>query len=244
MTRTPVWKTIAGSLDAEISAGHYAPGARLPTEAALAARFDVNRHTVRRALADLVERGLVHTRRGAGAFVTATPTDYPLGRRTRFHRNILDAGRTPSRRVLALETRAADAREARALGIAPGARVHLYEGLSFVDGAPLVIGRSVFPADRLPGLLARLAERPSITEALAGEGVSDYTRASTRITAKRASATQALLLAIREDDPILRSVAVNVDAAGTPVEYGHAWFAGDRVTLTMQDEGGLSFGSD
>ena len=37
----------------------------------------------------------MHSRRGAGVFVTARPTDYPLGRRVRFHQNVLAAGQTP-----------------------------------------------------------------------------------------------------------------------------------------------------
>ncbi|HHB81205.1 MAG TPA: GntR family transcriptional regulator, partial [Aliiroseovarius sp.] len=53
MTRDPIWKAIAETLAAEIARGHYAPGAKLPTEAQLARRFGVNRHTVRRATADL-----------------------------------------------------------------------------------------------------------------------------------------------------------------------------------------------
>ena len=52
MPRTPVWKSIAATLEAEIGQGHYRTGDKLPTEAALSARFGVNRHTVRRALAD------------------------------------------------------------------------------------------------------------------------------------------------------------------------------------------------
>lgn len=234
MPRSPVWKTIASALGAEIAAGHYRPGDRLPTEAALARRFDVNRHTVRRALSDLAENGLVHSRRGAGTFVTSVSTDYPLSRRPRFHQSITATGRMPSRRVLSLETRASDAREAEALGIAPGASVHVYEALSVIDGTPVAIGRSVFPAERLPGLPTRLETQQSITAALAAEGIDDYTRHSTRITAKIATATQANLLAIREGDPILRSVAVNVAPDCRPIEFGHAWFVGDRVSLTLQ----------
>jgi GntR family transcriptional regulator, phosphonate transport system regulatory protein len=63
--------------------------------------------------------------------------------------------------------------------------------------------------------------------------VPDYTRASTRLTAVAATATQGLHLRLPEGAPLLRSVAVNVDAEGRPVEYGHTWFAGDRVTLTV-----------
>ena len=115
MTPDPLWRTIHDSLRGDIAAGRYRPGDKLPTEAALAARFCVNRHTVRRALGALSEAGTIYTRRGAGAFVADAPTDYPIGRRVRFHRNLRAAGRTPAREILAVETRAASAREAEAL---------------------------------------------------------------------------------------------------------------------------------
>jgi GntR family phosphonate transport system transcriptional regulator len=73
----------------------------------------------------------------------------------------------------------------------------------------------------------------SITAALAACGVADYTRASTRLTAKAAKPMLALALNIKEGAPVLRTVAVNVDAAGVPIEYGTTWFAGDRITLTV-----------
>ena len=91
--RTPIWTAIAHSLRDDIAAGVYAPDAKLPTEAALAARFGVNRHTVRHAIKALTKEGLVLPRRGAGVYVTSTPTDYPIGRRVRFHQNLTAAGR-------------------------------------------------------------------------------------------------------------------------------------------------------
>ncbi|MBL3569711.1 phosphonate metabolism transcriptional regulator PhnF [Rhodovulum sulfidophilum] len=233
MTPTALWISIAATLRDEIAAGRYRPGDKLPTEADLARRFGVNRHTVRRALADLAEARLVHARRGSGVYVAARPTDYPLGRRVRFHQNLAAAGRSADRKVLLRTTGKADRREAEALALPEGAAVHVYEGISLADGQPLALFRSVFPADRLPGLLDALAEDPSVTRALARAGVADYTRASTRLTAKRATPTQALHLDLRPGDPILRSVSVNVDAGGQPVEYGRTWFAGDRVSLIV-----------
>ncbi|MGK3945910.1 GntR family transcriptional regulator, partial [Streptomyces caeruleatus] len=58
------WRQIADALEAEIVAGSLAPGSQLPTEAELAARFGVNRHTVRRALGALGEQGLVRASQG------------------------------------------------------------------------------------------------------------------------------------------------------------------------------------
>ncbi|MBN2907037.1 MAG: phosphonate metabolism transcriptional regulator PhnF [Rhodobacteraceae bacterium] len=236
MGRTALWTSIAATLRDEIGTARYHPGDKLPTEAALSQRFGVNRHTVRRALADLAEAGLVHARRGSGVFVAARPTDYPLGRRVRFTRNLQAAGQTPDKRILLRDTRSADRREVEALALHPGAQVHVYEGISLADGAPLALFRSVFPADRFPDLLPALEETRSVTAALTRAGLADYTRATTRLTAKLASPTQALHLGLREGAPILRSVAVNVDAQGIPVEYGHTWFAGDRISLVVQPD--------
>ncbi len=236
MTRTPVWKSIAETLADEIGRGHWRPGDKLPTEAQLAARFGVNRHTVRQGLKALAEAGTLHARRGAGVFVTAPPADYPLGLRTRFHQNLAATGRVPSREILGRITRRADPAEAEALALEPQAEVHVVEGLSLADGLPMAAFRSVFPAARFPGLPEAMARTGSVTRALAELGVADYTRASTRLSAETAPATLALRLRLAEGAAVLKSVAVNVDAGGRPVEYGTTWFAGERVTLTVAPE--------
>lgn len=236
MPRQTLWSAIAATLRAEIAEGAYAPGARLPTEAELSARFGVNRHTLRRALADLAEAGVIVSRRGSGVYVAARPTDYRLGRRVRFHQNVSDSGRTPSRRITRLETRSAQPDEAGALELDPGAIVHVVEGVSLADGMPLAAFRSVFPAARFPGLVTAMAGQSSVTAALQACGLADYTRKDTRLTAKLVDPVLALALQVQPGAPVLRSIAVNVDAAGCPVEYGTTWFAGDRVTLTVSPD--------
>ena len=101
------------------------------------------------------------------------------------------------------------------------------------DGHPLAAFRSVFPAARFPGLPGLVEAEGSITRALATLGLGDYTRRETRLTAQVADPVLALALLLRPGAAVLRSVAVNVDDAGQPIEYGITWFAGDRVTLTV-----------
>ncbi|MBV6658587.1 MAG: phosphonate metabolism transcriptional regulator PhnF [Devosiaceae bacterium] len=235
MPRTPLWTAIRDQLNAEIVQGRYAAGDKLPTEAAFAQRFGVNRHTVRRALADLQSAGLVFARRGAGVFVAHSHTDYPLGRRVRFHQNLTAAGRTPKRSLTYLETRIGSDPETEALGLPKGAKVHALEGLSYADEEPIARFESAFPADRFPTLTDHLKEQSSVTRALAAEGVNDYVRVSTRIDAKLASAALAVQLQIREGDAVLRTTSVNADNKGVPVEYGRTWFAADRVTLSLTE---------
>jgi GntR family phosphonate transport system transcriptional regulator len=220
-------------LTEDIAQGRYDTGDKLPAEAQLAARFGVNRHTVRRALAEMAAGGLVHSRRGAGVFVAAKPTDYPIGKRVRFHQNISKGGRIPAKQILTTETRAAATGEAAALGLEPGDQVHVYDGLSLADGQPIALFQSIFPAERFPGMLTALEETQSVTAALKRCGIEDYTRSETRITARQTTATQALHLRIPEGAPILRTTGINVDSEGSPIEYGRTWFAGDRVTLTV-----------
>jgi GntR family phosphonate transport system transcriptional regulator len=238
MARTAIWKSIAESLEGDIARGRYAIGAKLPSEAQLAATFGVNRHTVRRALSDLSDQGLVHPRRGAGVFVStqcevAPKADYPLGKRVSFRQNLRAAGRAPSGEQLAVTTRRADAKEAEALKIEVGALLHINDSLSLGDGEPLSLARSCFPADRFPTLPEVIRETGSVTETFLHFGITDYTRAWTRITATSATATQALHLRVNEGDPLLRTVSVNVDAEGQPVEYGSSYFAGARIALTL-----------
>ena len=236
MTKTAVWKSIALSLTSDIAEGRYHTGDKLPTEAQLAARHGVNRHTVRRALSDLADQGLVHPRRGAGVFVAARPTDYPIGKRVRYHKSISASGKIPGKQILSLTTRAADQAEATALCIEPGEAVHVYDGLSLADGQPIGLFQSVFPADRFPDILQALTETQSVTKALQLCGVADYIRVSTRLTARAATATQALHLKLTEGAPVLFSVGINADSIGVPVEYGKTVFAGERVTLTLNED--------
>jgi GntR family phosphonate transport system transcriptional regulator len=228
-----LWQGIHDTLAGEIGGGRYAPGARLPTEAELARRFGVNRHTVRRALAALTEAGRIHVRRGAGAFVTQARLDYAIGPRTRFSQNLAATGHTPGRTLLRIETLAADAAERRHLDLPEGARVHVTESISQADGVPVTYSRMAFPAARLPGLPAALREAPSITAALARCGIADYQRLWTRLTAERPGAMIARHLRMPETNPVLRSESLDIDTEGRPVEYGVAWFCSERVQLVV-----------
>lgn len=225
----PLWRQIARTLTDDLRAA--APGDRLPSEARLAARFGVNRHTVRRALAELAEAGLVHARRGAGVQVTAPPTDYPLGRRTRFNAAMSATGRVPGRRVLSVQTLPADPAEAEVLALPPDTPVVRAEGLTLADGVVIGHFRSAFRA--LPGLAEALAAGEGVTRALTACGIADYTRAWTRLTAVGADGLLAGHLQVRRGEAVMRSVSLNIDPDGRPLEYGITHFAGARVTLTV-----------
>lgn len=229
-----LWRTIADTLRAEIARGQWRPGERLPTEAMLAARFSVNRHTVRQATQTLADEGLLFSRRGAGVFVAAAPVDYPLSSRVQFHRNIELAGKVPGRRIDVVMTRNASASEQRLLELEGDAQVFAVEGVSTVDSRPVALFRSAFPAELLPGFPQAVKELGSITRALESCGISDYRRVRTRIAAQIADETQAMQLQINAGEALLRTETLNL-AGRRPIERGLTWWAGERITLTVED---------
>jgi GntR family transcriptional regulator, phosphonate transport system regulatory protein len=233
-----VWRQIAHRLEGDLRAGGFEAGARLPTEAELAARFTVNRHTVRRAIADLAARGLIRVEQGRGIFLQDLVIDYPLRRRTSFSANLLAQDRAPTHDVLEVVEVAADAETARALGLRRGARVVRGTSVGLADGVPVSYGRSFFPGARFPGLAERLRQAPSISAALAGYGLADYRRRSTRIVARLPSVEEALRLKQPASEPALVTEAIDVDPEDRPIRYGVTCFAGARVQLTVAPEPG------
>ena len=89
------YQEIAARLEQELRQ-HYRCGDYLPAEHQLAARYEVNRHTLRRAIDQLVERGWVQRRQGVGVLVLMRPFDYPLNAQARFSQNLLDQGSHPT----------------------------------------------------------------------------------------------------------------------------------------------------
>lgn len=235
-TRPAIWQSIRDALKADITQGSLQPGDQMPTEAELSARFGVNRHTVRRALADLAEIGLVRARRGAGVFVSMQPVDYPIGSRVRFHQNLALAGRLPGRQLDFVRVQAATKIEAEALDLPTAAPVHVSEGMSTADGQPIGLFRSAYPAERFPALGEVLRRLSSVTETLREMGVGDYTRLETRLDAEIASPIQAARLHIREGAALIVARSINADPEGRPVEFGTTWFVAERVSLVMRHD--------
>jgi len=229
-----LWRQIADRLQHDIGAGIYSPGGRLPTEAELSEHFRVNRHTVRRALEELSRGGLVRVEQGRGTFVTEDVLEYAVEARTRFSEWIRRHNKEPSGRVLQLRETVADQHAAAALGIRPGGKVVLLERLGFADDRPVSLARHFFPVVRMRGVLDALRGATSITAALKAVGVTDYLRQQTRVTARLPNPEEAELLRLPRNRPLLATENINVDRAGTVVEFGISLYPTPRVQIVFE----------
>ncbi len=226
----PAWQRIAEALRLDLLAAP--PGAALPTEAALARRFDVNRHTVRRALDDLARAGLLRAEQGRGRFTAEEVLPYAVTPRPRFSEWIRAHDKTPLGQILSLGQAPSGPATAQALRIEPGEPVLTLRRLGLADGIPVALADHHFPT-RIAGLAAALRDCTSVTDALARCGITDYLRRSTSVIARLPEPVEARLLRLPPSLPLLVTESLNTDPAGTPVEHGIARYPSSRVSLVF-----------
>jgi GntR family transcriptional regulator len=109
----------------------------LPPEDGLIERFKVSRTTVRKAIQNLVERGLVEVRRGKGTFVTQPNITQELTELTGFVEDMQALGRPPTARLPDKGIVAADEAVAHHLALAPGTLVVRLQRVRLADGVAM-----------------------------------------------------------------------------------------------------------
>ncbi|SEL80051.1 GntR family transcriptional regulator, phosphonate transport system regulatory protein [Variovorax sp. YR750] len=231
--RDSFWTRIAADIADAIARGVYPPGQRLPPEHALAEQYGVNRHTIRRSLADLTSQGLLRVTQGSGTYVEEFAMDLALVKRPRHHQRMALAGLRGALSVVAASTVRATAAQARALDVATRSTLLCLNVIGDAEGQPLHFSERFFPLPRFATLEDVVRETGSITAGFAAHGVDDYTRRDSRITAQMPEPTVASHLRQPVTRPVLFVESVNIDTAAVPIEYARTWFAGDRISLTV-----------
>jgi GntR family phosphonate transport system transcriptional regulator len=230
-----LWRQVADGIERDIADGRFAAGERLPGETEIADTYRVNRHTVRRALAALAERGMVRAERGSGTYVEAPRLAYPLRSRTRFSEIVGAGGQEPRGRLIETSNEAATRELARELALKTGAPLIRIEILRLADRTPICVSTNWLSAERFPDAGSVFASEQSMTKLLAHYGIRDYRRGSTRITAAIADATDAARLDLALGRPVLVVDATDVDTGGKPLVTKRARFAAERVEFLVEN---------
>jgi DNA-binding GntR family transcriptional regulator len=187
---TPLYFQLAQAIEGAITGGDLSAGSKLENEILLAQRYRLSRFTVRRAVQELVGKGLLVRKRGVG-----TQVIQPHVRRsvelTSLYDDLTRAGEAPSTEVLSMKRMPAPADVAEALHIAAGVEIVVLRRLRRSHGEPLALLTNHLPGSfRLA--VADLTER-GLYQYLRGQGVH-LRVAHQRIGARLARAEEAQLL--------------------------------------------------
>ncbi|MFH1341805.1 MAG: phosphonate metabolism transcriptional regulator PhnF [Pseudomonadota bacterium] len=230
-----LWRQVADGIERGIADGRFAAGERLPGETEIAETYRVNRHTVRRALATLAERGLVRAERGSGTYVEAPRIAYPLRSRTRFSEIVGAGGREPRGQLIGASEEPATRELAKQLGLKTGTPLVRIDALRLADRSPICVGTTWLAAARFPDAGRTYERVRSTTKLLAHYGIRDYRRASTRVSAAIVDAADAIKLDLALGRPVLVVDSTDVDADGEPLLTTRARFAAERIEFLVEN---------
>lgn len=228
-----LYSQISRFLEADIK-DRLSPGDFLPSEQELASRFSVNRHTVRRAIDELITAGLVERCHGKGTVVLAPAFDYCIEQQTRFTESLTSRGKTTDSKVLRKLVIPATGGVSQKLKIKEGTQVVWIETLRLVEELPFCVISHFIP----------LHQASEINESYNGGSLHRFiknklgielNRTTSLITAMLPQGDDARHLNMPANAPVLRVKSVNCNkVTGMPLEYAITRFRADRIQLEVK----------
>jgi len=224
----PLYFQVSTRLERAIRSGDMPAGTRLLNEIEIGRRLNLSRPTVRRAIQELVDKGLLVRRRGIGTQVVQSQVtrDVEL---TSLYEDLKSAHHDPGTQVLAREVIAADANIAGQLGVSEGSDVLHVRRLRSTDGVPVAVLSNYLPAD-FADITAEQLEQRGLYQVLRGRGVTIQI-AHQHIGARRADDDEGSLLDIESGGPVLTMDRVAYDNSGRAIEYGQHCYRPDMYSF-------------
>ena len=232
--RENLYAQVESVLAAEISDGSLNVGDQLGTEDSLIARFEVSRITVRRAIQNLVGRGLVEIRRGKGTFVAPPRITQELTELSGFVEDMHALGRKPTARVLGKEIVTADTTVALHLALTKGERVTRIRRVRLADGIPISFDETYLPLEIGRKIVTNNLRVEPIFSLLERKYNIPLIEAEYRLEAVAADPDVARALHVEQGSPIFRIERTSYSTGNRPVDYERLSYRGDLVRFVTR----------
>jgi len=224
----PLYFQLSELLEKSILSGQLSAGDRLENEISICERLSLSRPTVRRAIEELVDKGLLVRRRGLGTQVVHGQVTRGVELTSLFD-DLERAGRKPSTKVLELKLLPADSIVAQQLGVLVGQKVVFLHRVRSAGNTPVAVMQNwIHP--RFENLTEKDVSGAGLYEWLRQQGASIQV-ARQKIGARRASAKEASLLEIEKNSPVLTMDRTAFDNSGVALEYGQHCYRTDLYSF-------------
>jgi GntR family transcriptional regulator len=234
MPASTLYARIEEAIAAEIARGEYRPGDQMPTEDALLERFQVSRITVRRAIQNLVSRGLLEIHRGRGTFVRSPRIEAELTRLTGFVEDMNAVGRKATARVLSRDVVAASTRVAERLQLTKGTKVMQIKRVRLADGTPISFDETYLPLHLGKRVVNHDLRVHPIFTLLEEKYAVPLVEADYELEAVIASKAVAEALQIAPGSPIFQIERTSMSLDNQPVDYEVLSYRGDLVRFVTK----------
>ena len=226
----PLYQQIKQDLLDQINQHVLKPGDGLPSEAQLAAQYNVSRITIRRAIKDLIQQGVLFSLQGKGTFVAQSPIRAISGFRS-FSEDIRAKGLHPSSQVLRFEEETAAEQVASYLQIPPGDHVYVLERIRMADDQPMAFETAYLPVRLFPQLKQFDFNQQSLYTVLQDHYHIYPSWADAEIHAATATPEVARALGILPGEAVLIAHRFSYNEAFDILEYVVSIYCGNRFTF-------------
>jgi len=234
MPASTLYARIEETIATEIAQGEYRPGDQLPTEDELLERFQVSRITIRRAIQNLIRRGLLEIRRGLGTFVLLPRIEAELTKLTGFVEDMSAAGRRATARVVSQGVVAASARVAERLRLAKGTKVMRIERVRLADGMPISFDETYLPLSLGKQIVRNDLRLYPIFTLLEKEYGVPLIEADYELEAVIATKAVAKALQVMVGSPIFQIERTSMTTGNQPIDYEVLSYRGDLVRFVTK----------
>jgi len=215
--------------------GSWTLGDAIPTERELCDIFGVSRTTIRQAVSELVNEGLLYRSQGRGTFVAKQKLkERFIQQNIGFYEEMTSKGLHLESEVLEQSVTVAPDDIAAQLQIKNGDKIIKIERLRSVESEKVLIVVTYIPYDICPGLAEEDLNNASLYQILREKYGLKVETGSRTIEAISASDFDAQLLGIPKDVPLLLIKSIGYLADGKPLEYYEAKHRGDRCKLEVE----------
>ncbi|MBE3571768.1 MAG: GntR family transcriptional regulator [Moorella humiferrea] len=223
----PLYEQLKDILKQKIASGELKPGEVLPGERQLMDTYGVSRVTVRQAIGDLVNEGLLYRQHGKGTFVAPKRIERPLARLLGVAEELALEGLEIDIKVIKTGIQEATAEARQELRLAENAPVFCVSRLITAAGQPLLLDHSYFPQ-----AIGHLLQNIDLSKDLIYTQLELYgykiSNGKQRISAGRASREEARYLQCKAGSPVLVVKRTTYVEGGLPIDFSHAIYRGDR----------------
>ena len=224
----PLYFQVSSRLEAAIRSGDIPPGARLENEIAIGQRLGLSRPTVRRAIQELVDKGLLVRRRGIGTQVVQGQVTRQV-ELTSLYEDLQTAHHEPGTRVLSHEIVQATDTIASGLGVRAGDDVVYIRRQRSTDGIPVAVLENYLPAE-FRDITTEQLEQRGLYQLLRARGVAIQI-AKQKIGARRVHGDESELLDIEKGSPVLTMERIAFDNSGRAIEFGQHCYRPDMYSF-------------
>lgn len=230
----PLYHQLKTYVRSQIAQGLWKPGDRIPSESEIGEAFKISRTTVRQALGELENEGVLLRKHGVGTFVAWPNIEKRATKLTGFTTDMRSRGLKPSSKMLHRQRMPATPEVASGLNIQENEPVVMIKRLRLADDEPMGIDTVYYPADKYIGLLEEDLENNSLYELMAEKYDTQPARSELQLRAVECSIEDARDLGIRRGSPLLQLVRTTYDQNNVPFEQVLAVLRGDRYIFYVE----------